>query len=238
MADAAAGERRWLQRIDSALRALLAFLDREAGWARPLILEDEELAVREATRRVHAALGEVLNAGRGQVIVGSQLTPPTSLVAELLCSAVLSVVRSRMLAAAAAPLVELTPSLMEHVVEPYVGAGAEIADRNADPSLPPRASTEARILPLRAHPRVLLALHMIAANPGGSSRRVELETRARRQRGGELSQVLNTLEQRGLIENRALLGTIPEAKAWHLTAYGRRALELVSDNAPLGRRAA
>ncbi len=179
---------------------------------------------------MHAALEEVLNAGRGQVIVGSQLTPPTGQIAELLSSAFLSVVRSRMLAGAQGRLVDLAPALMEHVVEPYLGAGAELADRVRDPSLPARAPTEARILPLRAHPRVLLALRVIAANPGLSTRRVELELRAQRQRGGELSQVLNPLEQRGLIESTGAAGLPSQPHAWRLTTYGRRALDLLSDS--------
>jgi len=159
------------------------------------------------------------------------LTPPTELVAELLCTAVVSVIRARMLAEQhPGPLVELLPALMEHIVEPYLGAGAEISDLIHDPSLPARAPGEAKVLPLRAHPRVLLALGVIAANPGASTRRVELEVKAQRQRGGELSQVLHPLEQRGLIENSRSIGTAPEANAWRLTAYGRRALEVSGES--------
>ncbi len=193
-----------------------------------LICEHQELAVAEATPRVQGALGEVLGAARGQVIVGSQLTPPTGLVAELLCSAVLSVVRARLLAADdTRALTALAPSLMEHVLEPYLAAGAAIADRLADPALPPRAPTEARILPLRAHPRVLLALQVIAASPGLSTRAVEQQLRSRRRGGGELSQVLNPLERRGLIEDtHAGHG---QRKAWRLTAYGHRALVLLDE---------
>ncbi len=55
--------------------------------------------VREGTHRVHVALGEVLDAGRGSVIVGAELTPSTALIAELLVTAVLSVIRSRLLKA-------------------------------------------------------------------------------------------------------------------------------------------
>ena len=74
-----------------------------------------------------------MDAGRGQVIVGSQLTPPTTLIAELLSTAVLSVIRARMLAADPEPLTALAPSLMEFIVEPYLGAGAASADRAQGP---------------------------------------------------------------------------------------------------------
>ena len=236
--DAAAGEGLWLGRICGGLVALLAFLDREPGWARALILEHEDRALAAASRWTQSVLGEVLDAGRGQVIVGSQLTPPTSLIAELLCTALLSVIRPRILVRDGRPLVELAPSLMEHVVEPYLGAGAQIADRSHDPSLPPLASREARILPVRAHPRVLLALRVIAASPGLTTRKVELELRERRQRGGELSQVLNPLRQRGLIENGRAAAESREGNAWTLTRYGHRALELLNDSIGDTRRAA
>ncbi len=227
--EAGAGEQRWLERIRGGLRALLGFFDDEPAWARQLIVENEDVAVAEVARLVQTALGEVLSAGRGQVIIGSQLTPPISLIAELLSDAVVSVIRSRLLRAGAAPLIDLAPSLMEHVVDPYLGAGAEIADRVADPSLPERAPTEAKILPSRAHPRVLLALRVIAANPGASTRRVELEVKKQRQRGGELSQVLNALEQRGMIENTPAAEVKGIANAWRLTSYGRRALPLLGE---------
>ncbi len=180
---------------------------------------------------MHTALGEVLDAGRGQVIVGSQLTPPTSLVAELVCTAVLSVVRSRMLAERDEPLIDLAPSMMDGIIEPYFGAGAEIADRLRDPLLPKRVASEAKILPLRAHPRVLLALRVIGANAGVSTRGVEQQVTAERQRGSELSQVLKPLEQRGVIENTRPVGVTHEANAWRLTAYGQRALELLGIDA-------
>lgn len=220
----------WLQRIRAGLTALLAFLDEQPLWARPLILEREELTLPEATRRVRASLGEVLDAGRGQVIVGSQLTPPTSLIAELLSTAVLSLIRARMLAADPGPLTDLAPSLMDFVVEPYLGAGAASADRMRDPSLPAPALAEARILPIRAHPRVLRALRVIASTPGVSNRDVEAAVSAKDTRGREIWQVLKPLQQRGLIENTRPGGAPGDPNAWRLTAYGRRTLELVGES--------
>ncbi len=121
---------------------------------------------------MQGALGEVLDAARGQVIVGSQLAPPASVLAELLACAVVSVIRARMLTGDGVPLVGLAPSLMEHVIEPYLAAGAQLADHARDPGRPARAAGEATVLPLRAHPRVILTLRVIAATPGLSSRQV------------------------------------------------------------------
>ncbi len=224
----------WLERMHTGLVALLAFLDEEPGWARPLILEAQDVALSEASLRVHEALGAVLNAGRGQVIVGSQLMPPTSLIAELLSCAVLSVIRARMLAGDRAPLVELAPSLMEFIVEPYLGAGAERADQASAPMRVVRVPREARVLPVRAHPRIVHVLRVIAATPGLSSRDIELAVSAKDTRGRRISEVLKPLRQRGLIEN-ARVGQLPRhTNAWHLTSYGQRALELVGCSARSG----
>ena len=216
-------------RIRQGLLALLGFLDEEAGWARPLILESERLVIAEASGRLASAVREVLDAGRGQVIVGSQLTPPTSLIAELVCTGVLSAIRVRVLAGDPEPLAALQPSLMELIVEPYLGAGAARADRLRDPSLPSLAPVEALILPVRAHPRIVGALRLIAASPGVSSREVEAVVMGRDTHGRKIWQVLKPLELRALIENTRPLSAPYERNAWRLTAYGRRALELVTD---------
>jgi AcrR family transcriptional regulator len=95
---AARGESRWLERIRAGLTAALAFLDEHPQWAQLLVLEAplEGAAVGECTRRVHVALGEVLEHARREVIVGAQLMPPAGLIAELLFGALLSLVRARL----------------------------------------------------------------------------------------------------------------------------------------------
>ncbi len=171
VADAAAGEELWLERIRAGLLALLGFLDEDPQWASLLAIEarlDGPL-VREGTRRVHVALGEVLDAGRGSVIVGAELTPSTALIAELLVTAVLSVIRSRLLKADGGRLVVLLPSLMSFIVEPYLGRGAAGADLASDPSAAMQAPAEAKVVPIRAHPRVMRVLDLIASAPGCST---------------------------------------------------------------------
>ena len=229
VADAARGERPWLDRIRGGLVAMLAFLEQERGWARPLVLEHEEATVELAARRVQGALAEVLNAGRGSVIVGAELTPSTALVAELLTSAVLSVIRARVLKGDESPLVALAPSLMSFIVEPYLGRGAANADLAKNPG-GVRAPFEAEVVPIRAHPGIMLALRVIASAPGCSSREIEIAASAKDTRGKDISDVLKRLRQRGLIENARVGRVVRESNAWLLSPYGRRVPEVITDS--------
>ncbi len=231
VADAARGEQPWLERIAAGLAALLAFLERERAWARPLVLEREQLTVELAARRLHDGLAEVLDAARGQVIVGSRLAPPTGVIAELLACAAVSVIRARMLAGDGVPLLGLAPSLMEHVIEPYLAAGAQIADQVRDPARPAPVSREATVLPLRAHPRTILTLRVIAETPGLSSRQVSERVNSRGNRH-DISELFNLLERRGLIEHTRPGRGARDRTAWRPTLYGRRALELLADAVP------
>lgn len=207
--------------------ALLALLEQERGWARPLIVEHEQLAVQLAAERVRGALGEVLDEARGQVIVGSQIAPPAGLIAELLSSAVVSVVRARMLAGEGASLVDLAPSLMEHVIEPYLGTGTQLADAASSPSRAVVAAGEARVLPVGARPRVLRALEAILFVPGLSGRDLEVAVTGKDREGSRIWQLLKSLEQRGLIENARVGGVCCQPNVWRLTSYGHRALQLL-----------
>ena len=182
--------------------------------------------VAETTRRLHAALGEVFNAGRGTVIVGVDLEPSTLLLAELLVTALVSVIRAELLKADARRLVSLAPSLMTFIVEPYLAQGAANADAGNALALPARA--EAKVVPIRAHPTIIAVLRAIAATPALSSRQIEGALGAGESRGSDLSEVLKRLQQRGLIESTR--GTRNQPNAWHLTPYGRRVREVMADS--------
>jgi hypothetical protein len=174
---------------------------------------------------VHRALGEVLREGRGGVIVGADLAPPTELIAELVTLAVFSVIRARMLKGQRRPLVELAPALMSFIVVPYLGRGAAKADLAGTPAV---SRSRAVVVPIRPHPRTMLALHVIVSTPGLNDREVAAAVGINPE-GGFRSELLRPLEQRGLIEN-ASPGRAPrEPKAWLLTPYGHRVLEVIAD---------
>jgi hypothetical protein len=225
VADAAGAEGSWLERIGAGLSALLAFLDAQPRCAEELAEERplDGLLLAEGTRRVHGALAEVLDAGRGEVVVGGELTPPTALIAELLVMGVLSVIRRSLLRDPAVPLAGLQGSLMRFVVEPYVGRAAANADlAGCQPGA--RRPSQAEVVPIRPHPRVMRALSVMAATPGLSSREIELAESGVDRGGKHISDVLKRLEQRGVIENAGRARNLPNV--WLLTPYGRRVLEL------------
>jgi hypothetical protein len=175
---------------------------------------------------VHRALGEVLREGRGEVIVGADLAPPTELIAELVTLAVFSVIRARMLKGGRTPLVELAPALMTFIVVPYLGRGATKADLVGNPEA--KSESRAVVVPIRPHPRTMLALEVIVSTPGLSDCELAAALGINPE-GCFRSELLRPLEQRGLIEN-ASPGRAPrEPKAWLLTPYGHRVLEVIAD---------
>jgi DNA-binding MarR family transcriptional regulator len=242
--DAAGGGECWLERIGAGVRALLGFLDDEPLWAGVLVLEQppelpcEGALASECVRRVHSALGVVLEEGRGEVIVGADINPSTALIAELVTLGGLSLIRMSMLRQPNTPLVDLAPLLMSSIVVPYLGPGAAKADRSGSVDLAGGAASEvpvrAAVLPIRPQPHSLLALNVLASAPFSSN--PELAA-AVGMDSKQASKALRLFEQRGLIEN-ARPGLAPrEPNAWLLTLYGHRVLELITDSfADAGRK--
>jgi hypothetical protein len=242
--DAAGGGECWLERIGAGLGALLGFLDDEPLWAGLLILEQppelpfEGARASECVRRVHCALGVVLQEGRGEVIVGADINPSTALIAELVTLGGLSLIRMSMLRQPNTPLVDLAPLLMSAIVVPYLGRGAAKADRRAEANFTAAAASEvpvrAEVVPIRPQPHTLLALNVLASSPFSSN--PELAA-AMGVDSRQASKALRLFEQRGLIEN-ARSGLEPrEPNAWLLTPYGHRVLELIAESfAAAGRR--
>jgi hypothetical protein len=204
---------------------VLECLDAEPRWGRSLILELDDGGVAECARRVHRALGEVLREGRGGVIVGADLAPPTELIAELVTLAVFSIIRARMLKGGRTPLVELAPALMTFIVVPYLGRGAAKADLVGKPAV---SRSRAVVVPIRPHPRTMRALEVIVSRPRLSDCELAAALGINPE-GCFRSELLRPLAQRGLIEN-ASPGRAPrEPKAWVMTVYGHRVLEVIAD---------
>jgi len=242
--DAAGGGECWLERIGAGVVALLGFLDDEPLWGGVLVLEQpyglpfEGALAGECVRRVHGALGVVLEEGRGEVIVGADINPSTALIAELVTLGGLSLIRASMLRRPNTPLVDLAPLLMSSIVVPYLGAGAAKADHRGcvDRAVAAKSGMPARaaVVPIRPQPHALLALNVLASAPFSSN--PELAA-AVGMDSKQVSKALRLFEQRGLVEN-ACSGLAPrEPNAWLLTLYGHRILELIAQSfAAAGRR--
>jgi hypothetical protein len=205
---------------------LLECLDAEPQWwGRSLILELDDGGVAECARRVHRALGGVLREGRGEVIVGADLAPPTELIAELVTLAVFSIIRAQMLRGPRTPLVKLAPALMTFIVAPYLGRGAAKADLLGNPEA--KSESRALVVPIRPHPRTMLALRVIVSTPGVSDCEVAAAVGINPE-GGFRSELLRPLKQRGLVENASPGGPPREPNAWLLTPYGHRVLDVIA----------
>jgi hypothetical protein len=232
------GEVCWLERIGAGVSALLGFLDDEPLWARSLIVERplEGVLICECVRRVHSALGVVLEDGRGEVIVGAEINPSPGLIAELVTLGGLSLIRASMLRQPGTPLVDLGTLLMSSIVVPYLGRGAATADHRASLAVTRADEVPARaeVVPIRPQPQTLLALNVIASAPFSSDHElaaaVDMDAK-------KASKALRLFEQRGLIENARPGVVRREPNAWLLTPYGQRVLRLITDSlAAAGRK--
>lgn len=228
--DAACDKEAWLERIEAGLLALLEFLDAEPHWAHLLILEQplEGTAAFRCAERLHEALADVFELARQELIVGAELAPPAGLLAELLSCAVYSVIRRCILAGTGEALASLAPSLMTHIIEPYLARGAEKADSATSPASAQEGPVEAKVIPIRPHPRVMAALHAINSVPRSSSREVAIAVGLGDKDRRRTSDLLGRLQQRGLIENANQRRAGRERCLWLMTPYGRRVLELIT----------
>jgi len=181
----------------------------------------------ECVALVRSALAPVLEEAREEIIIGAEVRPPVGLVAELLTLAVLSVIRAGILRGDGGSLAELEPSLMRHVLEPYLGRGAERADRAGDAREVGSVRPRMEMVPIRPHPRTIQALRVIASAPRLSSREVGRAVGIDNN-SGHISMLLHRLEQRGLIENASSRRTGRQPHTWFLTPYGARVLEVVT----------
>ncbi len=213
---------RWVERMRTALTALLSFLDADRPVGR-LLLVGSLGAGAEALERRQAVLARaiaVVDEGRGETRAATDLP---ALTAEGVVGGVLSVLHARLLDPGSPPLVELTSQLMATIVLPYLGASAsrkELA-RPVPKSAVRRPSTVGNPLgglEMRLTYRTVRVLMAIAAQPGSSNRVVALAAEVTDQ--GQMSKLLARLHQLGLIENTGGGSTRGEPNAWTLTDKG------------------
>jgi AcrR family transcriptional regulator len=231
----------WVERIRSALTALLELFDSERGTGWLLIVGSlgAGAAAMEHRQRLLAQIIAVIDEGRTQTKNGGGLPP---LTAEGIVGGVMSVLHSRLLdRSPSAPtqgpgvgvppsptggsLIELIGPLMSMIVLPYLGVPAarkELA--RPIPTRAPRAhprSSDANPLmrlEMRLTYRTVRVLMAIAASPGSSNRVVAEASGVMDQ--GQMSKLLARLAQLELIANTGLGPARGEPNAWILTEKG------------------
>jgi AcrR family transcriptional regulator len=247
---AAAGERKWRDRVRVGLTALLRQFDDEPAAGRLVVVEalsagEPTLAAR---RLVLDRLIAIVDEGRAETKRGRE---PPPLTAEGVVGAVFSVIHARMLDRSTptvadlgaeqvdpSPLSELTRALTAIVVQPYLGTIAAHKEIEAPPCTPmPMSDSGAQVpltvvdpfkdLPIRLTYRTALVLGAIAESPGASSKQVALVAGVSDQ--GQMSRLLARLQRFGLVENTGGQPARGEAKAWMLTDRGVGVFRAVAD---------
>ena len=226
IAKATRSEQSWQGRIDAGAAALLSFLEEHGDWARLVALEAplSGAATAACTEKLHGALLPVLEQARESVIVGAKIKPPSRLLAELVLLGSLSLIRARMLSAEDGSLSELCPALCAEILSPYLGRAAERLDDVGSAAVPQRAE----MVPLRPHPRTVPALSVIGSAPGLNTKQVGRAVGI--ENSGHIASILARFEQRALIENAGSRQARSRERAWLLTPYGQRILEILTSS--------
>jgi AcrR family transcriptional regulator len=231
---------RWIDRVRSALTALLKFLETEHGAGQLLVVGSLGAGQRTTERRQHviAQMINLIDEGRNQSKAGAELPP---LTAEGVVGGALSVLHSRILtypsttngddprsskprsATHSGQLRELTGALMSMIVLPYLGPAA--ARKEFARPIPKRSAiTEAapgdplRDVGMRLTYRTVRVLTSVAEHPGASNREIGLGAGMEDQ--GQISKLLARLQRLQLIHNARTPTTRGAPNAWGLTQRG------------------
>jgi AcrR family transcriptional regulator len=212
----------WVERVRSALIAILSFLDLQLGAGRLLVVGSlgAGAGALERRKRVLAQITAILDQGRTHAKTGIQ---PPPLTGEGIVGGVLSIIHARLLDPTGQPLLTLTAPLMSTIVLPYIGptAAQRELERPAPkqaPLPPPAAADPLRELGMRLTYRTVRVLSAVATTPGGSNRLVADAAGIGDQ--GQISKLLTRLHRLGLIENGEAGQARGAPNAWQLTARG------------------
>lgn len=238
----------WRVRIRSALVALLELFDDDPAVGRLLLVEPLS-AGPEAIERRSAVIGRLIaeiDSARSEQ--GRSRAEVTTLTAEGVVGAALSIVQARLSEEHRESLRKLANPLMALIVLPYLGtaaAGEELA-MPLTPRRPPasRRSTEPlRGLDIRLTYRTVMVLRAVAEQPGASNRQVGELAGISDQ--GQISKLLARLERLAFVRNDGIGQSQGMPNAWSLTTKGenivratRRLVDEPAPAAPSGRHPA
>jgi AcrR family transcriptional regulator len=245
---------KWVERVRTALTALLRFLDVERGAGQLLIVGSLGAGHRalERRRRGIVQIVALVDEGRNETKAGSDLP---ALTAEGIVGGVLSVLHSRLLdfsppptagplglGAVASPggdsLLGLTGPLMGMIVLPYLGPVAARREVRLPPPTPARTREPTLADPLRDVPmrltyrtvRVLTAIAELGERGTYPSNR-EIGVAAGMRDQGQISKLLTRLCKLGLIENSSPGLARGAPNAWVLTDRGAQIEQVLGEPA-------
>jgi AcrR family transcriptional regulator len=220
--DAYDPQAKWVERVRTALTAVLQFLEVERGAGQLLVVGSLGAGhnALERRRRGIAQIIALIDQGRNETKTGSGLPP---LTAEGIAGGVLSVLHSRLIDPDGGSLVKLTGPLMSMIVLPYLGSAAARKELARPVPRVPRSPATAgldalRELRMRLTYRTVRVLLAVAAQPGGSNRQVADESGIADQ--GQISKLLARLHGLGLIENTGAGSVRGAPNSWVLTDRG------------------
>jgi AcrR family transcriptional regulator len=233
----------WHERVRAGLGTILCFFDREPALARVCVVQSARggRRVLEYRETILARLAGVIALGGGEGARGGVC--PSSLVAEGLAGAALSILYTRLLNGEREPLSDLLGELMSMIVLPYLGPAAASRQRRmtrtfssgrehpaglrspaglADVSLVRDPLAD---IPMRLTYRTALVLEVLAECPGVSNRVVA--ERAGISDQGQVSKLLARLERLGLLANTGAGQPSGAPNAWTLTPTGVQIIQSI-----------
>jgi AcrR family transcriptional regulator len=242
---------KWVERVRTALTAVLQFLDVERGAGQLLIVGSLGAGhnALERRRRGIAQIIALMDQGRNETKTGSELP---LLTAEGIAGGVLSVLHSRLLDSSSPPttggpregdpdgdsLLALTGPLMSMIVLPYLGPAAARKEL-ARPSPMPRGTLKhgpadpLRDVPMRLTYRTVRVLTAVAdlSGRGTHPSNREVGVASGMQDQGQISKLLTRLCKLGLIENSGAGLARGAPNAWMLTERGAEIEQAVGGRA-------
>lgn len=226
----------WRERVRLGMWTILSFFEREPAMARVCVVQSLQGDAKLLDRReaLLERLVAIVDEGREQSAKAAQAT---SLTAEGLVGAALSILYTRLLRERREPLTDLLGELMSLIVLPYLGSSA--AKREQARPAPALAAGHSEHsshgehtagdplegISMRLTYRTMRVLECLAAEPGASNRQLGVLAGVPDQ--GQISKLLGRLERLGLLANTRAPGAKGEANVWQLTAQGLQVTQTI-----------
>ncbi|MGA9877068.1 MAG: TetR family transcriptional regulator [Solirubrobacteraceae bacterium] len=221
----------WIERVRTALTALLSFLEGERDTGRLLVVGwlSGGTQALERRRRVLTQIMMLIDEGRTHAKNASQLP---ALTAEGIVGGIASVLHARLLQEDPGGLPQLAGPLMSMIVLPYLGASAARKETERPVPKAPASAPDATPNPLlqlemRLTYRTLRVLIAVAEHPGSSNRQIAEISGIADQ--GQMSKLLARLKHIGLIQNTGAGPARGEPNAWTLTGKGRQVQKAMTE---------